>query len=87
MIYFHEPLFLNHKYNQNIVILTDSKTTAQAILQITSHRNKEVKRKIPYNQDLNLEWARITFQWIPFHIGITGSEIGDKLAKQDATLH
>ena len=71
-------LTLQHFPNHNVLLLSDSLGALQTIQNTHIHDNLEIVNSI---RDSMTQLSRIHFIWIPSHVGITGNEKADKLAK------
>ncbi|CAH2109014.1 unnamed protein product [Euphydryas editha] len=71
----------------NIVIFTDSKSSLQHLARCTStFRGSPIAYEIlKLLQHYNCICKNVSLQWIPSHVGITGNEKTDQLAKEDIT--
>jgi len=67
----------------NITIYSDSLSALQCIQLGKSKSRPEILHQIMhYNNILRKNNTKITFIWIPSHVGILGNELADKFAKQ-----
>ncbi|XP_062542195.1 uncharacterized protein LOC134210183 [Armigeres subalbatus] len=66
----------------NYVIYTDSMTACQMLEDAVEANKAETLLK--YIIETARKW-RITFQWIPSHVGISGNEVADQLAREGLT--
>ncbi|CAL4146014.1 unnamed protein product, partial [Meganyctiphanes norvegica] len=73
--------------NQEVVILTDS---LSGIMALENHHHRSYSTIT--NQILNVanilkeSTANLTIQWVPSHVGLTGNEKADSLAKEAHNL-
>lgn len=71
---------------QKIVILSDSKSAIEAIVNYTCktiHSIQEIRSLI---KSVKIKNEEVILQWIPAHVGIMGNEYADQLAKKGAMV-
>ena len=72
----------NNFQNENVTIHTDCKSAMQALQQTKIKENKSIIKDIQYLlYQHKLANRQVTINWIPSHIGITGNDKADELAK------
>ena len=71
------------KTNKNFIIYTDSFSAVET-LQGKNFRTKNIKRFYNLLKKL-LPQAQVVKAWIPWHVGISGNERADRLAKAALT--
>lgn len=84
---------VEHKYNNkqlsptDIAVFTDSQSALQAMANNNSPYVKETTL-LEHTVDflMNTYNITITFQWIPGHVGISGNENADRLARKGASM-
>ena len=67
-----------------IVILTDSKSSLQAILRRTKKRHELILELLWIHQQLLYKGIEVSLCWIPSHTGIRGNDLADAAASKSA---
>ena len=70
----------------DVVILTDSRSALEALQNLTGNRRDMVLEIQQLINQLHYRGSRVTFQWIPSHVGISGNEAADVAAKLGTSL-
>ena len=82
---------INHTFNTkplaiaNIVILTDSRFTPQALENETDANKEMIQLSRSIYHLINMHRVQIVLQWIPGHTGLPENEKADELAKRGAS--
>ncbi|GBO23184.1 hypothetical protein AVEN_186304-1 [Araneus ventricosus] len=77
--------FALHFENNDIYILTDSKSSIQYLKNWPEFREKTDQEVISKISTLSQK-SRVCFQWIPSHVGVFGNEEADVLSKEGSAL-
>jgi len=72
---------LEHDVDQVTTVYTDSRTTLESLHNMNKHTflTEEIRRKV---QERGSRGWTTRFRWIKAHMGTTGNELADKLAKE-----
>jgi ribonuclease HI len=70
---------------KKIVVLVDSKAAIQAINNFKESNETIEEIRSPY-QILTAQGNCVILQWIPSHVGLTGNEQADYLAKKSTAI-
>lgn len=74
--------WVKQSQSSKILICSDSKSVLQGIKSDLSTNHQELINKIINHSNIVTQGKEIVFIWIPVHIGISGNEKVDRLAKQ-----